>query len=72
MRKRRTMYHNDARHNYLWLFEPPISMDQAWTPVDEVAGTAVDTLSYCVARGDGAAGAPGAGTCPEFVSLKIK
>ena len=39
MRKRRTIYHNDARHNYLWLFEPPISMDQAWTPVDEVAGT---------------------------------
>ena len=54
MRKRRTIYHNDARHNYLWLFEPPISMDQAWTPVDEVAGTAVDTLSYCVERGDGA------------------
>ncbi len=54
MRKRRTIYHNDARHNYLWLFEPPISMDQAWAPVDEVAGTAVDTLSYCVERGDGA------------------
>jgi hypothetical protein len=54
MRKRRTIYHNDARHNYLWMFEPPITLEQAWTPVDEVAGTAVDTLSYCVERGDGA------------------
>ena len=54
MRKKRTIYHNDARHNYLWMFEPPITLEQAWTPVDEVAGTAVDTLSYCVERGDGA------------------
>ncbi len=54
MKKKRTIYHNDARHNYLWMFEPPISLEQAWTPVDEVAGTAVDTLSYCVERGDGA------------------
>jgi hypothetical protein len=54
MRKQRTIYHNDARHNYLWMFEPPITLEQAWTPVDEVAGTAVDTLSYCVERGDGA------------------
>lgn len=54
MRNRRTIYHNDARHNYLWLFEPPITLQEAWTPVDEVAGTAVNTLSYCVERGDGA------------------
>jgi hypothetical protein len=54
MRKQRTIYHNDARHNYLWMFEPPMRLEDAWTPVDEVAGTAVDTLSYCVERGDGA------------------
>lgn len=29
-------------------------LEDAWTPVDEVAGTAVDTFSYCVERGDGA------------------
>ncbi len=54
MRRRRTIYHNDARHNYLWMFEPPMKLQDAWAPVDEVAGTAVDTLSYCVERGDGA------------------
>ena len=29
-------------------------MKDAWRPIDEVAGTAVDTFSYCVERGDGA------------------
>ena len=53
MRKRRTIYHNDARHYYLWVFDSPIKMEAAWRPIDEVAGTAVDTFSYCVARGDG-------------------
>ena len=53
MRNRRTIYHNDARHYYLWLYDPPMRMKDAWRPIDEVAGTAVDTFSYCVARGDG-------------------
>ena len=54
MRRRRTIYHNDARHYYLWLYDPPIRMRDAWRPIDEVAGTGVDTFSYCVERGDGA------------------
>ena len=53
MKRRRTIYHNDARHYYLWVFDSPIKIEDAWRPVDEVAGTAVDTLSYCVERGDG-------------------
>ena len=53
MRRRRTIYHNDARHSYLWHFEPPMRLEDAWIPIDEVAGTAVDTFSYCVERGDG-------------------
>ena len=54
MRRRRTIYHNDARHYYLWLWDPPMRMRDAWRPIDEVAGTGVDTFSYCVERGDGA------------------
>ena len=53
MRRRRTIYHNDARHYYLWVFDAPLHLQDAWRPVDEVAGTAVDTFSYCVERGDG-------------------
>ena len=53
MRRRRTIYFNDARHYYLWVFEPPLDLQDAWRPVDEVAGTAVDTFIYGVERGDG-------------------
>ncbi len=53
MRRQRTIYFNDARHYYLFVFEPPMSMEDAWRPVDEVAGTSVDTFSYGVERGDG-------------------
>ena len=53
MRRRRTIYHNDARHYYLWVFDAPLNLQDAWRPVDEVAATAVDTFSYCVERGDG-------------------
>ena len=49
MRKRRTMYLDDARHYYLYVFEPPMTMEEAWLPVDQVSGTAVDTFVYGVA-----------------------
>ena len=53
MRRRRTIYFNDARHYYLFVFEPPMKLEDAWRPVDEAAGTAVDTFVYGVNRGDG-------------------
>ena len=53
MRRRRTIYFNDARHSYLFVFEPPITLEDAWRPIDEAAGTAVDTFAYGVERGDG-------------------
>ncbi len=53
MRKHRTIYFNDARHYYLFVFEPPMRMEDAWVPIDEVAGTAVDTFVYGVSRSDG-------------------
>lgn len=46
MRLRRTIYFNDARHYYLFVYDPPMRMEDAWVPVDEVAGTSVDTFSY--------------------------
>ena len=39
MRRRRTIYFEDARHYYLYLPDPPITMEQAWMPVDQVSGT---------------------------------
>ncbi|MBI4552740.1 MAG: hypothetical protein HY710_10795 [Candidatus Latescibacteria bacterium] len=53
MRRHRTVYFNDARHYYLFVFEPPMRLEDAWRPVDEAAGTAVDTFIYGVERTDG-------------------
>ena len=52
-RKKRVIYFNDARHYYLYVFEPPMKLQDAWRPVDEVAGTTVNTFIYGVERGDG-------------------
>ena len=49
----RTLYYNDARHQYLFVTEPPLSLEDAQRPVDEVAGTSIDTFTYAVARRDG-------------------
>jgi hypothetical protein len=53
MKQNKLFYFNDARHYYLFVYEPPISMENAWGPVDEVANTGVDTFVYGIARGDG-------------------
>jgi hypothetical protein len=49
VRRRRTIYFEDGRHYYLYNFEPPISLEDARMPVDQIAGTAVDTFIYGVA-----------------------
>ena len=53
MRRQRTIYFNDARHYYLFVFEPPMTLEDAWRPVDEVAGAGIDTFVYGVSRVDG-------------------
>ena len=52
-KQKRVIYINDARHYYLFCFEPPMTLEDAWRPVDDVAGTSVDTFVYMVERGDG-------------------
>jgi len=42
----RLIFYNDARHYHLYCYEPPISIEDARAPVDEVAGTKVDTFVY--------------------------
>lgn len=53
MRQARTLYYNDARHQHLFVTEPPMTLGDARRPVDEVAGTGVDTFAYAVSRRDG-------------------
>ena len=44
--RRRLLYYNDSRHTYMYSYDPPMSLQEAWAPVDEVAGTSVDTFVY--------------------------
>ena len=51
MSKRRLIFYNDARHYYMYCYEPPMRLEDAWAPVDEVAGTGVDTFAYGLGAG---------------------
>ena len=44
--KRRLLYYNDSRHTYMYSYDPPMTLEEARAPVDEVAGTAVGTFIY--------------------------
>ena len=44
MNTRRLLFYNDGRHEYMYCYDPPMRIEDAWAPVDEIAGTAVDTL----------------------------
>ena len=46
MNAKRLVFYNDARHYHLYCHEPPISLAAARAPVDELAGTHVDTFVY--------------------------
>jgi hypothetical protein len=46
MTDRRLLAYNDARHSYIYYYDPPIRLEDAWRPVDEIVGTGVDTLVY--------------------------
>ena len=52
-RRPRKIYFNDARHHYLYAFEPPMTREDAHRPVDELASTAIDTFIYGVETGGG-------------------
>jgi len=53
MKQKRTIYFNDTRHFFLYTLEPPLAMEDIWRPVDEAAGTCVDTFVYSVEGGGG-------------------
>ena len=46
MGKRRLLFYNDARHTYMYCYDPPMRLEDARAPIDEVAGTGVDTFVY--------------------------
>jgi hypothetical protein len=44
--KRRVIYYSDARHYHMYVYDPPMSLEQAYAPVDEADGTSANTIAY--------------------------
>ena len=51
MKERRLLFYNDSRHFYMYCYDPPIRLEEARAPIDDLAGTAVDTFVYCYGAG---------------------
>ena len=51
MSKPRMMYYTDARHPLVYMYEPPMQKEEFESTIDEVAGTSVDAVMFCL--GDG-------------------
>ncbi|NKB71395.1 MAG: hypothetical protein GKR89_30350 [Candidatus Latescibacteria bacterium] len=47
----RTMFYHDGRHPLIYMYEPPIQQEEYEAGVDELVGTPVDALMFCL--GDG-------------------
>ena len=45
------LFYHDGRHPLIYMYEPPISREQYEQAVDELLGTPVDGLCFCM--GDG-------------------
>ena len=46
MSDRRLIYYSDARHYHMYCYDPPMRIEDARAPVDEIAGTGIDTFVY--------------------------
>ena len=46
MSNRRLIFYNDARHYHIYCYDPPLTLEEAQAPIDEIAGTGVDTFAY--------------------------
>ena len=47
----RIMFYHDGRHPLIYMYEPPMQKEEYEAAVDELVGTPVDTLMFCL--GDG-------------------
>ena len=51
MPKPRMMFYHDGRHQLIYAYEPPMPKEEYESAVDELAGTSIDALMFCL--GDG-------------------
>ena len=50
MQKPRIMFYHDGRHPLLYMYEPAMQKEECEAAVDELAGTPVEALMFCLGR----------------------
>ena len=53
MPRPRLMFENDSRHTLIYMYEPPIAVEEYESAVDEVLGTTVEALLFNLGYGNG-------------------
>lgn len=51
MPKPRFMYYHDGRHPHIYRYEPPMLKEEYWACIDELVGTPIDAVSFCLGEG---------------------
>ncbi len=51
MRKPKVMYYHDGRHPHIYRYEPPMHKEGYVAMVDELAGTPVEAIAFCLGEG---------------------
>ena len=51
MGKPRMMFFHDGRHPHIYLYEPPMQREEYAAAVDELSGTTIDAVMFCLGEG---------------------
>lgn len=51
MAKPRVMFYHDGRHPHIYRYEPPMQKEEYVACIDELAGTPVDAVAFCLGEG---------------------
>ena len=51
MKTPRIMYYEDGRHSHIYTYEPPMQKEEYEAVVNQLLGTPVDTLVFCLGEG---------------------
>ena len=51
MSKPQIMYYHDGRHPHIYRYEPPMYKEEYIALVDELAGTPIDAIAFCLGEG---------------------
>ena len=51
MPKPKIMFYQDGRHPLIYVYEPPMQKEEYEAAVDEISGTTIDTLMFCLGEG---------------------